>query len=75
MVNAWLVYRRECELLQKKPMTLVDFKTEIVLAHIQSGSKKKRGRPFSNSVTLKKLKRKAEIVRPVDTVWLDQCDH
>jgi len=75
VVNSWLLYRRQCSVKKTKYIPLLDFRSQIALALIQSGktSTRKRGRPSEgNKLPTTKTPR---IQRPVDDVRYDQIGH
>lgn len=75
VVNSWLLYRRHCSIKKTKYIPLLDFRSQIALALIQSGKTptRKRGRPSEgNKLPTIKTPR---IQRPVDDVRYDQIGH
>lgn len=75
VVNSWLLYRRHCEQLNEKTMSLLKFKLEISHALLQCGKVQtpKRGRPLSNTPPSKK--KRTFNPRPTNDVRYDETGH
>lgn len=83
VVNAWLLYKRDCishSVSPSRQYSLLTFKTEIAscLCQERKGTQKKRGRPASSEVYKQlqnKRKRRSNSILPVEDVRKDEVAH
>ncbi|XP_040891591.1 piggyBac transposable element-derived protein 2 [Toxotes jaculatrix] len=74
--NSWLVYKRDCSLLNKKPMPLKRFRLAVAHSLMQvNRSAPKVGRPSSCSPPPQKKRHTARPSQPQPDVRYDNCGH